>query len=455
MKALPAIEEDYVRRFIDSLGLGNRDAAKTYREIARHLLRFVRQRYGRMNLSRRALVAWMKERRRHCALDRVEERAQMANRFLDWLKRNRHISRNSFEELRSQYGGRLAPIVRALLSQEPQRALEKLRPMPAFASTLGPLMREHLDMIRSLGYRYEHAEGKLRRFDRFLQGRPDLIGKLLPEMIVAWRQAGTTLHHALEAQQCGRMLSKAQARHDPTAVIIPSDPQLGRRWRASHRRPYIYTEQEVIKLLETARQLPSRVYPLRPWSAHTMLLVAYCAGLRIQEVANLNLGDVDLTDGTLEICNSKFFRSRRLPLPPGVVKALRDYIEERRKAGAPVDPEAGLFWHTLRCKRYSKKAAQELLVTLLRRSGIKSGRGRTGPRVHDMRHAMVCNRMLGWYRHGINPQSHLAHLSTFMGHTDIQYTLTYLTVMPELLQLASERFRRHAAHVLRNTEGPR
>jgi integrase len=408
-----------------------------------------------MDLSRRALVAWMKERRRHCALHRVEERAQMANRFLDWLKRNRHLSSNSFEELRSQYGGRLAPIVRALLSQEPKSALEKLRPMPAFASVLGPLMREHLDMIRLLGYRYEHAEGKLRRFDRFLQGHPDLIGKPLPELIGAWRQAGTTLHHALEAQQCGRMLSKTQARHDPTAAIIPSDPQLWRRWRASHRRPYIYTEEEVAKLLVTARQLPSRVYPLRPWSTYTMLLLAYCAGLRIQEVANLNLGDVDLTDGTIEIRNSKFFRSRRLPLPPGVVKALREYIEERRKAGAPMDPEAGLFWHTLRCKRYSKRAAQELLVTVLRRSGIKSGRGRTGPRVHDTRHAMVCNRMLEWYRQGINPQSHLAHLSTFMGHTDIQYTLAYLTVTPELLRLASERFRRHAAHVLRNAEGAR
>lgn len=454
MKALPAREEDYVRRFIDSLGLGNRDAAKTYREIARHLLCFVRQRYGRMDLSRRALVAWMKERRLRCTLDRVEERAKMADRFLDWLKRNRHLSNNSFEELRGQYGGRLAPIVRALLSQDPKTALEKLRPLPVFASTLGSLMRQHLDMIRSLGYRHEHAEGKLRRFDRFLQGRPDLIGKPLPQLIEAWRQAGTTLHHALEAQQCGRMLSKVQARHDPTAAIIPSDPQLRRRWRASLRRPYIYTEQEVVRLLETARQLPSRVYPLRPWSAYTMLLLAYCAGLRIQEVVNLNLGDVDLTDGALEIRNSKFFRSRRLPLPSGVVKALRDYIEERRKAGAPMDPEAGLFWQTLRSKRYSKKAAQTVLVTVLRRSGIKSGRGRTGPRVHDMRHAMVCNRMLGWYRQGINPQSHLAHLSTFMGHTDIQYTLTYLTVTPELLQLASERFRRNAVHVLHNTEGP-
>ena len=154
-----------------------------------------------------------------------------------------------------------------------------------------------------MGYRHKHVEGQLQRFDRFLQSRPDLIGKPLPRLIEARRQAGTTLHHAREAQQCGRMLSKAQARHDPTATIIPSDPQLRRRWRASHRRPYIYTEEQVAKLLETARRLPSRLYPLRPWSAYTMLLLTYCAGLRIQEVVNLNLGDVDLTDGTITIRN--------------------------------------------------------------------------------------------------------------------------------------------------------
>jgi integrase/recombinase XerD len=149
----------------------------------------------------------------------------MASRFIDWLNMNGYLSSNSFNELRGQYGGRLAPIVRALLSQEPKAALEKLRPLPVFASPLGPLMREHLEMIRSLGYRSEHAEGQLRRFDRFLQVRPDLIGKPLPQLIEAWRQAGTSLHHALEAQQCGRILSKVQARHDPTAAIIPSDPQ--------------------------------------------------------------------------------------------------------------------------------------------------------------------------------------------------------------------------------------
>jgi hypothetical protein len=70
-----------------------------------------------------------------------------------------------------------------------------------------------------------------------------------------------------------------------------------------------------------------------------------------------------------------------------------------------------------------------------------------GNRVHDLRHAMACNRMLSGYRQGINPQAQLTHLSTFMGHTDIRYTLTYLNVTPELAQIASERFRQHAGHL--------
>jgi integrase len=454
MKTLPAMEEDYVRRFIDSLCLGDRDAATVYREVARNLLRFVHKRFGRMDLSRKALVAWMKHRLARSALHRIEDHARMADRFLDWMKKNGHLPSNPFQELRGQYGRYSGPIVRALLSDEPRAALEKLRPSPVFASALGPPMRQHVDLMRSLGYRYNHAEGKLRRFDRFLQSRPDLLGKSLPQVVEAWRQTGTGLHRALEAQQCGRMLSKAQARLDPAAAIIPSNPKLWRQMLASHRRPYIYTEEEVAQLLKTARHLPSRLSPLRTLTAYTMLLLTYCAGLRIQEIANLDLGDVDLKDGTIEIRNSKFFKSRRLPLPPGVLKELRHYLEERRKAGAPIDPNEGLFWHTMRCKRYSKKSAQDLLVQVLRRSGIKTGAGRTGPRIHDLRHAMVCNRMLSWYRQGINPQSQLAHLSTFMGHTDIQCTLSYLTVGPELLQIASERFRQHAVHVLRNTERP-
>jgi len=81
-----------------------------------------------------------------------------------------------------------------------------------------------------------------------------------------------------------------------------------------------------------------------------------------------------------------------------------------------------------------------LMIQLLRSAGVKPA-GRGGPRFHDMRHSFVGHRMADWYRRGINPQSHLPYLATYLGHRDIYSTLAYLNTTPELLQLASERFR--------------
>lgn len=89
---------------------------------------------------------------------------------------------------------------------------------------------------------------------------------------------------------------------------------------------------------------------------------------------------------------------------------------------------------------------EKLLVRVLRRAGLKPEKGRVGPRVHDLRHAFVVNRMLQWYRAGINPQAHLPYLSTYLGHKDINSTLVYLTITQELLQQAGERFRSFAIH---------
>jgi len=365
---------------------------------------------------------------------------------------NGRLLNNPFKQLHVQYGQRTGPIARALLSSNRAMALEALRPLPAFASALGSLMRNHVALMRSLGHRYLHSEGMLLRFDRFLQRQPDLQDKPLATLTEAWRNAVPGLQHALEAQACGRMLSKAQARLDPAAPIIATDRQLSRQVLGRHRRPYIYTDDEVERLLTTALSMPTKLSPLRPFSAYTMLVLAYCAGLRIREIVNLNLADFDLREGTIDIRQTKFFKSRRLPLAASVVEALKNYLERRRTAGAPQEPVAPLFWHQQEGGRYSPKAGSSMLVEVLRLAGMKPSHGRVGPRVHDLRHAMVCNRMLSWYRQGVNPQARLAHLSTYMGHVDINATLTYLTITPELLQLASERFRQHTVHVIRNTE---
>jgi integrase/recombinase XerD len=452
MNALTTEDEDSVCRFLDSIPFRHRATSKVYRAILRNFLLFVRVRSGNMVLCEETLRAWLTESRQQRPLHKLVYRARLVDRFLDWMKTSGRIPSNPFQELRNQYGQRTAPIARALLSADCAAALEQLRPLPAFASALGPQMRNHVALMRSLGHRYVAAEAMLHRFDRFLQGRPDLKDKPLAALIEAWRRAGTGAQHALEAQQCGRILSKVKARLDPRAAIIPVDRQLSRQVRAAHRRPYIYTEGEVVKLLATARSFPSPMSPLRPLSLYTMLVLAYCAGLRIREIVNLTVGDADLEEGTIEVRQTKFFKSRRLPLAPSVVSALQAYFEERRKTGAPTAATAALFWHQQEGGRYSSKTARHFLVQVLRRSGIKPPQGRIGPRIHDLRHTMVCNRMLSWYKHGVNPQSRLAHLATFLGHRDINSTLVYLTITPDLLQIASERFRQRGVHVLRNTE---
>ena len=184
-----------------------------------------------------------------------------------------------------------------------------------------------------------------------------------------------------------------------------------------------------------------------------MLVLAYCSGLRIGEIVRLNVGDVDLEDRVIEIRRTKFFKSRRLPLSSSAATTLQSYLVARMKAGAPTESSAGLFWHEQPPGRYSTVVAGQMLTRVLQRAGIKPEKGRVGPRIHDLRHAFVCHRMLAWYREGINPQSHLPYLATYLGHKDINSTLVYLTITQELMQHAGERFRRYGASTLAAPRG--
>lgn len=453
MKTLPVEDERHIGRFLGSMRFRDRKTATVYRCILRGFLRYIRaERRDVRTVSEDVLRTWLRERHPNSPEYVTVYNAQSVERFLGWLRQQGHIENNPFDKLRSLYGRRIAPIVRALLSADSAAALEKLRPLPAFGSEWGGRIREHIEFMRSLGYRYTANEKILRRFDRFLQRRPDLIGQPLPQLIETWRQAGNGVEHALAAQRCGRMLSKAQRRHEPDAATVPWDRCLARQARVKHRRPYIYTPEQIEKLLATARALPSPRAPLRPLCLYTMFVLGYCAGLRIGEIVRLTLGDVNLQDGIVEIRETKFYKSRRVSLAPSVVRALQDYMEERRKAGAPTTASDGLFWNQKTNKGYSSVTANALMIEVIRRAGLKPEKGVTGPRVHDLRHSMVHSRMLTWYQQGINPESRLPYLATYLGHSEISSTLVYLTVTPALLQLASERFRDHSAHIVRAEE---
>lgn len=442
-----------IERHVHQLRLRSRDAVQVYRCVLRGFQGFVRQR-GDAAVSSSTLQGWLQERVAHWPVHMVLHRARIVDRFLDYLQSEGMIARNPLAELRVRYGQRCGtPIVRALLAADPLSALEALRPPARFASFLGDMLREHVELMRAVGYRYEAQSDRLQRFDRFLQGRPELAGQPPAVMLQQWAAQSRTLSHLWECDQAGRTLLRAWRRIDPSVELPSPDRRLKRCVEQQRRRPYIYTADELRRLLDTARSFPSPRAALRPLALYTMLMLACCAGLRLGELARLDFRDVDLNTGMLEVRETKFFKSRTLPLSDSVVAVLREYLDARRRVGAPQDGGSGLFWHQQAAGRYSRVMIEKLLVAVLRRAGLKPEQGRCGPRIHDLRHVFVVYRMLAWYRHGVNPQARLPYLATYLGHKDINSTLVYLTVTQELLQLAGERFRQLVLHQVHMPKG--
>jgi integrase len=398
-------------------------------------------------LSESVFRRWIKTSADKFGSNSVIRHTYFVKGFLDWLVMHGHLKCHPLAELQKKYECRsVRAITQALMNDDPDAALEALRPMPLWGSHLGPVMRAHIERMRTLGYRYRNDRHFL-RFDRFLQRRPGAAKETLLTLIreyVAQARTADAKHHRFTI---GRIVAKALYRQGVSTVIPKMDRLLSRRARASYRRPYIYTPAEIRLLLDTALQFPSPCAPLRPISLYTMFVLAYCAGLRLGEIVRLKLEDVDLENAAIDIRDSKFFKSRRLPLSSTAMLAVNDYLKARHRAHIPPDPDSPLFCYDK--GSYSYLTAGYMLRLVIRRAGLKKEPGRRGPRLHDVRHAFAVHRLTRWYEQGVQPESRLPFLAAYLGHRDINSTLTYLTITEDLLQHANQRFRTAQADVLK------
>ncbi len=438
-------------RYLKQLRLGS-NAHSVYTQVL-HDFQAVAER--RRVVDRKTLEVWLREWGAYRQPSTLLHRARIIDCFLDHLVELELIANNPIAVLRSELSVKQSrPIWQALASRQPDQALEALRRPKPFGSVLGEIMREHVERMRKRGYRYATQAGWFLRFDRFLQAHPDLAKEPVTMMLEHWAATKSTHHHAAECEKLQHALTKALRHRDPSMPPRRANARAQKEAARHFRKPHIYSPADVQRMLEIARSYPSPRAPLRPTSVHLMLLLAYCAGLRRSELARLDLGDVDLRSGTITIRETKFFKTRILPLPDTVMAELRAYLDTRRRAGGPQDPQSGLFWQTQENGRYGSAAIAWLIVDVIRRAGLKpgTGTGRTGPRLHDLRHSMVVNRMLQWYRSGINPQDRLPFLATYLGHRDINSTLVYITVTQDLMQEASERFRVVGARCLNQVQ---
>ncbi len=450
MSSWPDPDFRLIARYVAGLPYRGPKSRRPCASVLRRFQRFVLRHRAPRPLSRAVVTAWLQAEVAVSPRSVVIRRAQIADTFLDWLVARGDLEVNPFAILRAACRPRgVRSIVPALLASDPVAALAELHAAPRFGSHLGEVMRQHIARMRTLGYRF--CDRRLLRFDRFLQRRPDSARESLSVLVHEFASQARSPAVCYERFGVGRTVARAQQRLEGAVTAPAHDPLLKRAVVRQRRRPHIYSPDEIARLLRTARGFPSPKAPLRSLTLHMMVVLGYCAGLRMGEIVRLQLRDIDLERGTLEIRDTKFFKSRRLPIRPSVVSALTSYLMGRARFGLPTRPEAPLFCHEQ--GGYAYITAEELLRRVIRAAGLKPEPGRRGPRVHDLRHTFVVHRMLAWYQQGINPQSKLPYLSTYLGHRDLHSTLVYLTITQELLGLANERFRTLGAALIAAPQG--
>lgn len=198
------------------------------------------------------------------------------------------------------------------------------------------------------------------------------------------------------------------------------------------------------RLFKAAGELETPRMALQGATLRPLLLLLYGAGLRISEALALTLADVDLSVSLLTIRESKFYKTRLVPIGPRLTAALRTYADARGRQRHANDP-AGPFFVTRTGTAVTRGMAERAFVRLRDIAGIAREEGaRYQPRLHDLRHAMAVHRLVAWYREGADVQRLLPQLATYLGHVDVAATQRYLAMTPELLREASRRFERYA-----------
>jgi integrase len=206
--------------------------------------------------------------------------------------------------------------------------------------------------------------------------------------------------------------------------------------------PHIYTEQEIIDLLAAAHNLTSFIPGLRGATYETLFGLIASTGLRVSEALHLLDTDVDLKVGILAIRQTKFAKSRHVPMHPSTLEVLRRYRSQRNLHIEVSDDTP--FFIGARERRLgrplSRGQVHHVFISLRNQLGWINRGAHKGPRIHDLRHTFVVRRVLLWQAQGLDVDQQMLALSTYVGHANVTNTYWYLTGIPQLMAVAAERF---------------
>ena len=207
--------------------------------------------------------------------------------------------------------------------------------------------------------------------------------------------------------------------------------------------PYIYSRAELRRLLDHTPEACGLHVPIEAFVFHALILLLYGACLRHGEALRLTMNDVDLKQGIVYVRETKFYKTRLVPLGRDLRNMLNEYVTKRNIIYCN-DPTSSFF-----CFCDGRGLSQSAVRAAFRRLRIQAKIQRNDnstyqPRLHDLRHTGVVHRLIAWYRSGADLNRLLPQLSTYIGHISLESTQHYLTLTPELLREASLRFERFA-----------
>lgn len=439
----PAIEE-----FLNSVPNLGKKTRKGYEEIICSFLSYLETNKARKDfpakIRQETFVAWIHNRKSYYRLITVQGDARIIARFLRFIQHTGVLKHNAVGLLCEQYPRNgLAGIVLALTGPTPQRSLLALKRPKNFTSPLGSSMEKFVSFGKSQGKRYRNEEEILCRFDRFLMTYSEPPRHLSDPILRKWISLSRTcqpstqhLYFVIVRRFCLYLSRFEPDTYIPDMSLIQT--------KSPTLLPYVYSRAQIVAILKAARQLtPSPSSPIRPQTYYFLILLLYTTGMRISEALHLELRDIDWKDKTLHIREGKFFKSRLVPISGSVARELKHYVQLRQAVGLTMDDRAPLFQNPHRRGHLSKSAVTTTLSGIVRQLNVRQIDGRRSPCIHSFRHAMAVHRLEDWYRHGENVQTKLQLLSTYLGHISIANTQPYLSMTTELLQEASERFRRY------------
>lgn len=304
-------------------------------------------------------------------------------------------------------------------------------------SALHKSLDEYLEVRRVLGFKLETTEWCLRGFVDFLNAEGAEC--ITIELALRWARQPVNGEPFTWAQRLRhiRLFAAWHRARDPRTEV----PDAGLLPASVLRKPpFIFSQQQIADIVREAEKLRCK-RGVRSSTFSTMFGLLAVSGLRISEAIALDRGDVDLQAGMLTIRNTKFNKTRLVPLSKSAIAALRRYAKQREQALPVVTTPA--FFVSERGWRITDCATRYNFAKVSRAAGLRAPaegyRHGHGPRVHDLRHSFAARTMVNWYRAGVDVERELPKLSAYLGHAHINDTYWYIEAVPELLQLATER----------------